>query len=148
MPPLPYPTPTSPAVSAVMRGNRKEGNRPETRIRSALHARGYRFRKNLALVVGDVRVKPDIVFTRARVAVFVDGCFWHRCPTHGTDPRANRFYWAAKLERNVARDERVNEALRLHAWRVVRIWEHDDVERAVEMIAAELEHQGASTRGK
>jgi DNA mismatch endonuclease (patch repair protein) len=71
-------------------------------------------------------VRPDLVFTRARVAVFVDGCFWHSCPEHGDRPRINTGYWLPKLEANVARDRRVDRALTDDGWDVVRIWEHED----------------------
>ncbi len=68
-----------------------------------------------------------MVFTRARLAVFVDGCFWHACPIHGTKPRVNQAYWGPKLARNVARDREENSALAAAGWRVLRIWEHEDV---------------------
>ena len=78
------------------------------------------------------------MFTRARVAVFVDGCFWHRCPEHATDPCANAAWWRAKLDANVARDRRNDNALRTAGWTVLRFWEHepvseiaDDIERAL-----------------
>lgn len=89
-----------------------------------LHARGLRFRKNYPLRIGALLVRPDVVFLRARVAVFVDGCFWHRCPDHGTSPRHNSEYWASKLERNVQRDRQVTTTLRDAGWLVVRLWEH------------------------
>jgi DNA mismatch endonuclease (patch repair protein) len=73
-------------------------------------------------------IRPDVVFTRARFAVFVDGCFWHCCPTHGNVPRANTAYWQPKLARNVARDLEVNAALSLEGWFVLRIWEHEDID--------------------
>jgi DNA mismatch endonuclease (patch repair protein) len=108
-----------------MRGNRKADTRPEVALRSALHASGVRFRKTLLLTAGGVRVRPDIVFTHARLAVFVDGCFWHACPMHGTKPGANAAYWSAKLSRNVQRDRLVDDALAGANWRVLRLWEHD-----------------------
>lgn len=131
---VPYPQPTSPAVTAQMRGNKRADTRPEIAIRSALHRRGYRFRKNHPITVGPVLVRPDIVFTRQRVAVFIDGCFWHRCPEHGRRPRANTEYWQRKLDRNVARDQRINQALTDAGWRVIHIWEHEGVEDALAMI--------------
>jgi DNA mismatch endonuclease (patch repair protein) len=67
---------------------------------------------------------PDFTFRAQRVAVFVDGCFWHGCPRHGTQPRQNRRFWERKLNGNRARDRRVNRALRAKGWRVLRIWEH------------------------
>ena len=71
------------------------------------------------------RVRPDFVFARARLAVFVDGCFWHGCPRHGTRPKGNAAFWLKKISGNQARDARVNRALRRAHWRVLRIWEHD-----------------------
>ncbi|HEV2692852.1 MAG TPA: very short patch repair endonuclease [Verrucomicrobiae bacterium] len=70
-------------------------------------------------------VRPDFVFTKSRVAVFVDGCFWHGCPIHGTKPKGNRAFWKNKFATNIARDQRVNLALRSAKWRVLRIWEHE-----------------------
>jgi DNA mismatch endonuclease (patch repair protein) len=69
--------------------------------------------------------KPDFVFPKSRVAIFVDGCFWHQCPTHGTIPAGNRTFWKAKLERNSRRDKLVARTLKASGWRVVRIWQHD-----------------------
>lgn len=110
-----------------MRANRKTGSTPEVRLRTALHRRGLRFRKNHLVVLNGVRVTPDVVFTRARLAVFVDGCFWHRCPQHGTAPRANAAYWIRKLTRNAQRDRSVDEALWASGWATVRMWEHEIV---------------------
>lgn len=88
-------------------------------------------------------IRPDIVFTRAMLAVFVDGCFWHCCPDHGNQPRANTAYWQPKLARNVARDQLVNATLTAGGWQVVRAWEHDDaaavadaIERAYQSLVA------------
>lgn len=138
MPSLPYPVPSSRAVTAVMKGNRKVGSKPETQLRSTLHRLGYRFRKNFSIHAGELRVKPDVVFTKRRLAVFVDGCFWHRCPIHGTEPSVNTAYWESKLTGNVARDRRVDEALLNAGWRVIRIWEHELVEEAARVIANAL----------
>lgn len=133
-----YPNPSSSAVSAAMRANRKTGSVPEVRLRSALHRRGLRFRKNLLLRLGAVRVRPDVVFPARKVAVFVDGCFWHRCPEHGVSPRSNAAYWQVKLDGNVARDMRVTAQLQAHGWVVIRVWEHTDPEDAAAAIAASL----------
>ena len=83
-------------------------------------------------------VRPDIVFVSSRIAIFIDGCFWHSCPEHGSTPVANRDYWAGKLKRNVARDTLNTDALKESGWGVVRIWEHEDRSEAVERIVAEL----------
>jgi DNA mismatch endonuclease (patch repair protein) len=129
-----YPHPSSSAATAVMRANRRRDTGPEIRLRAALHARGLRFRADLLVEAGGVRVRPDVVFTRRKVAVFVDGCFWHCCPDHGNTPKANRAYWSPKLARNRARDQRVNSALLEAGWVVLRVWEHDDAQEAADWI--------------
>jgi DNA mismatch endonuclease (patch repair protein) len=139
-----YPTPSSAAASAVMRGNRGSDSAQELRVRAHLHRLGYRFRKNLAVEAGGLRVRPDIVFPRRRVAAFLDGCYWHRCPTHGTTPRSNAEYWSAKLEGNVKRDRVVDERLRAEGWTVIRIWEHVPPEDAADRIGAAVDRWGAS----
>jgi DNA mismatch endonuclease, patch repair protein len=142
--PLPTPPPPStPAVRAAMRGNQRRDTRPELALRSALHARGMRYRVDLPirLATGIRPIRPDIVFTRAKIAVFVDGCFWHGCPDHGTKPASNTDYWTAKLERNIQRDRRNNALLEEAGWTVVRIWEHEAshdavIERVVHQVAS------------
>jgi len=100
-----WPKPSSAAATAVMRGNVWRDTSPEAAVRSALHRRGYRFRKRHTIKLAGRRwTQPDAVFLRARVVLFVDGCFWHRCPLHGTSPRKNDGYWGPKLDHNVARD--------------------------------------------
>jgi DNA mismatch endonuclease (patch repair protein) len=89
-----------------------------------------RFRKDLPIRAGDLKVRPDIVFSRVKVAVFVDGCFWHGCAEHQRVPHHNRAYWIPKLEANVERDVRVDSALVAAGWHVERIWEHEDVTAA------------------
>jgi DNA mismatch endonuclease (patch repair protein) len=130
-----YPQPTSPGVTAVMRGNRRRDTGPEVRLRSALHARGLRFRKDYRIEVTGLAVRADIAFPRQRLAVFVDGCFWHACPDHGTQPRSNDHYWTPKLRRNQERDVRVNDGLVGAGWTVVRAWEHQPIDE----VAAEIE---------
>jgi DNA mismatch endonuclease (patch repair protein) len=95
---------------------------PEVRLRRELHSRGLRFRVNLRGLPGT----PDIAFTRAKIAVFVDGCFWHRCPEHGVLPKANRDWWREKLDRNVERDRRKDGELEELGWLSIHVWEHDD----------------------
>jgi DNA mismatch endonuclease (patch repair protein) len=122
-----------------MQGNRKRDTVPEWRVRRAMHALGLRYRVNLRLVLSpDVIVRPDIVFTRAKLAVFVDGCFWHGCPAHATQPRTNADYWQPKLRGNHERDARVDDALERAGWRVVRVWEHEQPHLAALLIQAEL----------
>lgn len=121
---------------AVMRGNRRRDTRPERLIRSELHRRGLRFRVDLSLPFPQGRVRPDLAFTRQRVAVFVDGCYWHACPIHLKPSRSNVAYWSNKLARNVARDRRNDAILTANGWRVIRVWEHQAVQDAVEAILA------------
>jgi len=134
----PYPNPTTVAASRIGKANRKRDTRPEVSLRSALHRRGLRFRKDLLLRCSNgVKVRPDIVFTASRVAVFVDGCFWHGCPDHGTVPRSNVDYWRPKFEANVARDRRADDALAQDGWLVIRVWEHE-VDDAVDRVAVDV----------
>lgn len=121
-----YPEPESEAASRVARGNRRVDTRPEKALRSALHRRGLRFRKDHRIDTPTLRVRVDIAFTRQRLAVFVDGCFWHSCPVHRTVPRRNAAYWTPKLDANRRRDARVNRALLDAGWLVLRVWEHED----------------------
>ena len=139
---LPYPHPEDPVVSRRMRSNRGTDSKPEVALRSELHRRGLRFRKNLPLRLPERRVRPDVVFTRAQVAVFVDGCFWHSCPIHGNQPGRNKDYWGPKLERNVARDRAVDSALGSAGWKVIRAWEHEDVGEVAARVAAAVKPQG------
>jgi DNA mismatch endonuclease, patch repair protein len=94
-------------------------------LRSELHRRGLRFRVDRPPVPG-IRTRADLVFPREKVAIYVDGCFWHGCPDHGTMPKANVDFWGPKLARNQERDREINEALADENWTVVRIWEHED----------------------
>lgn len=126
------PPASSAQVREVMRGNRARDTKPELRIRQALHRRGWRYRVHYS--ISDIRIRPDIVFTRRRVAVFIDGCFWHGCPEHGNVPDTHRGYWSAKLRRNVERDVENTRTLQSLGWRVVRVWEHTSTDRAIELI--------------
>lgn len=119
-----------------MRRNRRRDSQPELEVRRELHGRGLRFRIDLPIRVPHRLVRPDIVFTRARLAVFVDGCFWHCCPKHGNVPRANGSYWRPKLARNVARDRAVDWALSSAGWQVIRAWEHESAATVADRVAA------------
>jgi DNA mismatch endonuclease (patch repair protein) len=121
-----------------MRGNRKTDSRPEIALRSALHRRGLRFRKNVR-PEPDINCNVDIVFRGPRLAVFLDGCFWHRCPEHGTTPSTNVTYWMAKIARNVERDRANDELLTRRGWRVLHVWEHEPPMEAASRIEAELQ---------
>jgi DNA mismatch endonuclease (patch repair protein) len=133
-----HPRPLSEGRSRNMQAIRRRDTKPEIALRALLHRRGLRFRKDLRLDLDGIRVRPDIVFTRKRVAVFVDGCFWHLCPEHGRQPKVNDWYWAPKLERTVQRDQAANAALAAAGWVVIRVWEHEGVEDAAARIALVL----------
>jgi DNA mismatch endonuclease (patch repair protein) len=117
-----------------MLANRAADTSPEVALRRELHRRGLRFRKQVRPISG-LRCTADIAFMRARVAVFVDGCFWHRCPIHATTPRANAEFWQTKFDLNVARDRRNDATLAAAGWSVVRIWEHEAPEAAARRVA-------------
>jgi DNA mismatch endonuclease (patch repair protein) len=117
-----------------MRATPQRDTPPEISLRSALHRLGLRYRIHRP-IEGVPRVRPDIVFVSARVVVFVDGCFWHRCPEHGTMPKANRDWWEAKLSANAARDRRHSAVLEGAGWAVIRFWEHEDPADAALRIA-------------
>jgi DNA mismatch endonuclease, patch repair protein len=107
----------------------------ELALRRILHGRGLRYRVDAPLP-GMPRRRADLTFPARRVAVFVDGCFWHGCPTHGTQPKTNDEWWAEKLRRNVARDGATDEHLTEQGWLVVRVWEHEDPVSAADRVEA------------
>jgi DNA mismatch endonuclease, patch repair protein len=122
------------AVRASMRSNRSRDTRPELALRRAVHALGLRYRV-AARPLPQIRRTADLVFTRARVAVFLDGCFWHGCPEHHRAPTANSSYWSAKVARNRTRDLEVDALLISVGWNVVRVWEHEDPAGAARRVA-------------
>lgn len=135
----PTPPASDESTRRAMKGNRRADTAPEIAVRRILHARGRRFRKDYRVTgVHDLSVRADIVFSRQRIAVFVDGCFWHGCPDHCRVPKRNRPYWIAKIERNRVRDERIRKSLATAGWRVVQIWEHEQLETAVARIESAL----------
>ncbi|TWJ30945.1 T/G mismatch-specific endonuclease [Micromonospora sagamiensis] len=127
------PEPLDAATSVRMSRQPRSSTKPELALRRELHRRGLRFRVNHPGLPG----RPDLAFTRAKVAVFVDGCFWHRCPQHGTMPRNNRDWWQAKLDRNVARDRAKDAALAERGWVVLHVWEHEATDAAADRVQAE-----------
>ena len=142
-----YPTASSPGRSANMRAIRRTDTKPELALRQALHRMGYRFRKDYRLDLdGGARVRPDIAFTARKVAIFVDGCFWHACPEHGSRPSVNQGYWTPKLARNVARDRAADAALELAGWQVIRLWEHVPLGDAVAVVVTALGPTARSPR--
>lgn len=125
---------SSPAVRAVMRGNKGRDTKPELALRSAVHALGMRYRVGIR-PLPQIRRTADLVFTRAKVAVFLDGCFWHGCPEHHRPAKRNAEFWKAKIEGNISRDVNTDTRLREEGWRVVRVWEHEDPAVAAHRIA-------------
>lgn len=134
------PEPSSPAASKRMKQVRQKDTDVELAVRRILFRRGLRYRINYR-VSPRSRSRADIFFTKYKLAVFIDGCFWHACPEHGTLPTSNQAWWMNKLETNVARDRQVNTVLRVDGLRVVRFWAHEDpvaVADAVEACLDEL----------
>lgn len=131
-----------------MRANRGRDTGPEVALRSALHARGLRFRKNMRLDLAEGRrVRPDIVFSGLRLAIFVDGCFWHGCREHRSLPTANASFWRDKIDGTAQRDQQQVAWLQEAGWTVIRVWEHDVPDTAVQLISAlvhELQSRGPS----
>ncbi|MFJ9035577.1 very short patch repair endonuclease [Streptomyces sp. NPDC102406] len=119
------PIPSSAAVSARMRRQASRDTTPELAVRRLLHAAGLRYRLNVP-VPGMRRRTIDITFGRDRIAVFMDGCFWHGCPQHATKPKANAEWWRTKLDKNMARDRETTRHLEQEGWTVLRFWEHED----------------------
>lgn len=128
------PAASSDTVRNRMRATPQRDTPAELRIRQALHAMGLRYSIDTKPLVNSPR-RADIVFRRAKVAVFVDGCFWHGCPEHGTWPKANRRFWREKILSNRERDLDTNDRLQKSDWLVIRIWEHEDPSIAAARIA-------------
>jgi DNA mismatch endonuclease (patch repair protein) len=127
------PAASSPQVSDFMSRMGRRDTRPELLLRRILHARGLRYRVDQPLLP-DRRRRADVAFGRAKVAVFVDGCFWHGCPEHLVWPKSNEAFWRKKLDANRLRDEDTNRQLRDQGWEVVRVWEHEDMAVAASRI--------------
>ncbi len=118
-----------------MQAVKRRDTKPELLLRSELHRRGLRFFVDRA-PLPKMRRRADLVFPRKKVAVYVDGCFWHGCPIHGTWPKNNADWWRAKIEGNRARDRDTDERLADAGWTVVRVWEHEGPEAADRVASA------------
>ncbi len=127
--------PLSPAVSARMSRQASKDTAAELAVRRLLHAGGLRYRVEYP-VPGMARRRIDVAFTSVRLAVLIDGCFWHGCPEHATQPKSNAEWWRQKLDRNMARDAETTAHLVSAGWEVMRFWEHESAEDVALRIAA------------
>lgn len=139
------PVPSSPCVSSRMRRQATRDTAQELAVRKLLHRRGYRYRIHVP-VPGMHRRSIDITFSRAKVAVFLDGCFWHGCPEHATKPRSNAEWWRTKLEGNIARDRETTEHLTAAGWTVLRFWEHEPPDEVAQRVSDVLRQRMESHR--
>lgn len=126
---------SSPAARKSMQANRSRDTKPELALRKALHAMGLRYRV-CARPIQDIHRTVDVVFRPARVAVEVRGCFWHGCPEHYRQPKANESYWSAKVARNVTRDADTERRLNEAGWLLLVVWEHENPGEAAAKVAA------------
>ncbi len=140
--------PLSPAVSARMSRQVSKDTAAELAVRRLLHAQGLRYRVEYP-VPGMARRRIDVAFTRAKVAVLIDGCFWHGCPEHATHPKSNAEWWRNKLDRNMARDRETTEHLTAEGWMVLRFWEHEAPEEVAVRVASAVQRRLAEgTKGR
>jgi len=131
--PVKNPKPSSKAALNRMKAAKPRDTAPEKALRSELHKRGLRYRVDVR-PIQELNRRADIVFRSANVAIFVDGCFWHGCPKHGTQAKANAEFWKNKIRQNQIRDEDTSKQLKKAGWRVIRVWEHENPEKASERI--------------
>ncbi|MGO1306053.1 MAG: very short patch repair endonuclease [Microbacterium gubbeenense] len=141
-------TRTVPAVSSeharrTMKANRRRDTSIEVAVRTRIFAAGARYRVDFAPDATNRRRRADIVFTRARIAIYIDGCFWHGCGAHFTLPKTNVEYWSAKIARNRERDVETTERLASAGWLVLRFWEHEDPDVIASTIMSRLRSRGA-----
>ncbi|MEU5739189.1 very short patch repair endonuclease [Streptomyces tendae] len=125
---------SSDAARSTMRANRSRDSHPEMALRRAVHALGLRYRV-CKRPLPSLRRTADLVFSRARVAVFLDGCFWHGCPKHHSTPRTHSAYWSNKIRGNQDRDRDTDAQLAAAGWLAIRVWEHEDPTQAAHLIA-------------
>ncbi|MFJ9829454.1 very short patch repair endonuclease [Streptomyces sp. NPDC101160] len=118
----------------------------ELAVRRLLHAAGLRYRVEYP-VPGMARRRIDVAFTSVKVAVLIDGCFWHGCPEHATHPKANADWWRQKLDRNMARDRETTEHLKASGWEVLRFWEHEEPKDVAVRVAAAVKRRRTSAEG-
>lgn len=130
LPPIPPPS----GATKSMKANRSSNTKPELALRREMFRQGLRYRLGLLIPLRDRKVRPDVVFPRRKIAVFVDGCYWHGCPQHGRMPKDPTGYWHAKIQRNRNRDIAVDKQLDEAGWTVVRVWEHEPAGEAAARI--------------
>lgn len=133
--------PVNPSVSARFSRTRGRDTKPELLVRGELHRLGKRYRVNYAPLPG-LRRTADVVFTKQRVAVFIDGCFWHGCPEHYVEPKTRTGFWAAKIAGNAARDAETTRILEEAGWTALRFWEHEPVVAVVAEIVTRISDEG------
>ena len=131
------PPATDEATRRRMQRTRRRDTQAELRVRSAVHRRGLRYRVDRAPLPG-VRRRADLLFASERLAVYIDGCFWHGCPLHGTLPKANAEWWQDKLQSNRDRDRDTDRRLADAGWHVLRAWEHEDPEEVADRVQDRL----------
>ena len=139
------PEPLDSSTSSRLSRQLRAGTKPEVALRKELWSRGFRY--SLHRPIPGTRRTIDIALVRHRVAVFVDGCFWHSCPRHGTIPRNNSVWWREKLARNMRRDHETTRILRSQGWKVVRIWEHEKTSSAARRVERATREASANPRG-
>jgi DNA mismatch endonuclease (patch repair protein) len=130
-----------------MRSTGRRDTAPEVAVRAILFRKGLRYRIDRKPLAG-LRRRADIVFVAARVAVYIDGCFWHGCPLHATWPKENADFWRDKIETNRRRDKDTDRRLREAGWTVIRVWEHEDPVHAADRIAAAVRAGRAASQGR
>jgi len=136
---------STPEARRRMQRVRQKNTSAESALRRELHARGVRYRIHVAVLTKPRRV-ADVAFSGLRVAVFVDGCFWHGCPLHATWPKENAEFWRTKILANQERDRDTDERLRAEGWKVVRVWEHEPSEQAARRVTMVIEKRKAGSR--
>ena len=136
---------SSPSVRAVMHSNKRRDTRPETAVRRLIHTAGLRYRVDYPPLPELRRRRADVVFTRAKVAVFIDGCFWHGCPEHYRPASQNASFWNAKRTANALRDEDTNARLEAAGWTVMRFWEHQAPSDVAAQIIASVRARSAKS---
>lgn len=137
------PPASSPSVRIRMSKQQRRDTQPEVLVRRILHGRGVRYRIDVAPEPG-MRCKADLLWRGLRLAVFIDGCFWHGCPDHATRPKANEAWWADKLDGNERRDRRTDLDLERLGWTVLRFWEHEEPSTVADAICSALEQLRAA----